>query len=179
MPSPAPNDSSASLVVKSNNEAAVERAVRRWAQQIGARRSEVRRIVWFGSRVNGIPSPASDVDICLVLAHSDKPFRERAADYLPLGFPVGLDLFPYTRAELDCAATTRHGTARSPAAWICCPVADPIPGSAHTHGQRAAWVLVQRAAMSGWPTIIEPTNTPVAAILSEETAAAPGGSSPW
>ena len=51
--------------------------------------------------MNGIPSPASDVDICLVLAHSDKPFRERAADYLPLGFPVGLDLFPYTRAELE------------------------------------------------------------------------------
>ena len=69
--------------------------------RFGARRSEVRRIVWFGSRVNGIPSPASDVDICLVLAHSDKPFRERAADYLPLGFPVGLDLFPYTRAELE------------------------------------------------------------------------------
>jgi len=61
----------------------------------------VRRIVWFGSRVNGIPSPGSDVDVCLVLAQSDKPFRERAVDYLPLGFPVGLDLFPYTVEELE------------------------------------------------------------------------------
>ena len=61
----------------------------------------MRRIVWFGSRVSGMPSPGSDVDVCLVLACSDKPFRERAGDYLPLGFPVGLDLFPYTRAELD------------------------------------------------------------------------------
>ena len=101
MPSPAPNDSSASLVVKSNNEAAVERAVRAWARRIGAQRSEVRRIVWFGSRVNGIPAPGSDVDVCLVLASTDKPFRERAADYLPLGFPVGLDLFPYTVDEFD------------------------------------------------------------------------------
>ena len=101
MPSPAPKGSSASLVVKSNNEAAVERAVRRWAELIGARRSEVRRVIWFGSRVTGIPSPGSDVDVCLVLAHSDKPFRERVGDYLPFGFPVGLDLFPYTLAELE------------------------------------------------------------------------------
>ena len=101
MPLPAPNGSSASLVVKPNNEAAVELAVRRWAAGIAKQRSEVRRIVWFGSRVSGIPSPGSDVDVCLVLARSDKPFRERAADYLPLGFPVGLDLFPYTAEELD------------------------------------------------------------------------------
>ncbi len=101
MQSRAPNDSSASLVVKWNNETAVERAVRGWAERIGAQRSEVRRIVWFGSRVNGIPSPGSDVDVCLVLARSAKPFRERAADYLPLGFPVGLDLFPYTVGEIE------------------------------------------------------------------------------
>lgn len=61
----------------------------------------MRRIVWFGSRVSGIPAPGSDVDLCLVLAHSDRPFRERIGDYLPLGFPVGLDLFPYTLAELE------------------------------------------------------------------------------
>lgn len=100
MPSPAPNGSSASLVVKPNNEAAVEQAVRRWAAGIAERRSEVRRIVWFGSRVSGIPSPGSDVDVCLVLERSEKPFRERAGDYLPVGFPVGLDLFPYTEEEL-------------------------------------------------------------------------------
>ena len=91
----------ASLAVKSNNEAAVERAVRVWARHIRDRRPEVRRIIWFGSRVNGIPAPGSDVDLCLVLTHSDKPFRERIGDYLPFGFPVGLDLFPYTLAELD------------------------------------------------------------------------------
>ena len=61
----------------------------------------MRRIVWFGSRVSGVPAPGSDVDLCLVLAHADKSFRERIGDYLPLGFPVGLDLFPYTLAELE------------------------------------------------------------------------------
>ncbi len=63
----------------------------------------MRRIAWFGSRVNGTPSPGSDVDVCIVLARSDKPFRERIGDYLDLpdGFPVGLDLFPYTLVELE------------------------------------------------------------------------------
>ena len=31
-----------------------------------------RRAIWFGSRVNGIPAPGSDVDLCLVLARSEK-----------------------------------------------------------------------------------------------------------
>ena len=75
--------------------------MRGWARRIGDRRPEVRSIIWFGSRVHGIPAPGSDVDLCLVLTDSDKPFRERVADYLPFGFPVGLDLFPYTLAELE------------------------------------------------------------------------------
>ena len=61
----------------------------------------MQRIVWFGSRVDGIPAPGSAVDVCLAFECSDKPFRERVGDYLPLGFPVGLDLFPYTPAELE------------------------------------------------------------------------------
>ena len=101
MRSRAPSGSSASLVVKSNNQAAVERAVRGWARQVSERRPEVRRIIWFGSRVSGTPAPGSDVDVCVVLAHTDKPFRERIGDYLPYGFPVGVDLFPYTVAELE------------------------------------------------------------------------------
>lgn len=101
MRSRAPSGSSGSLVVKWNNDAAVEQAVRRWAKRIAAERTEVRRIIWFGSRVTGTPMPGSDVDVCLVLARADKPFRERVVDYLPLGFPVGLDLFPYTLVEFE------------------------------------------------------------------------------
>ena len=67
-------------VVKPNNETVVEQAVRRWAAEIAAQQAEVRRIVRFGLCVSGIPFPASDVHVCPVLASSDKPFRERAAD---------------------------------------------------------------------------------------------------
>ena len=61
----------------------------------------MRRIIWFGSRVNGTPAPSSDVDVCVVLAGSSRPVRDRVGDYLPFGFPVGIDLFPYTEAELE------------------------------------------------------------------------------
>jgi hypothetical protein len=35
-----------------------------------------------------------------VLVASEKLFRERIPDYLPDAFPVGVDLFPYTRREI-------------------------------------------------------------------------------
>ena len=101
MPSRAPRSSSASLVVKSSNQAAVEAAVRSWARRLVETRPEVRRIIWFGSRVNGVPAPGSDVDVCVVISDSDRSIRDRIGDYLPFGFPVGMDLFPYTVAELE------------------------------------------------------------------------------
>lgn len=58
-------------------------------------------MIWFGSRVNGTPAPGSDVDVCVVISRSDRRLRDRIGDYLPFGFPVGIDLFPYTAAELD------------------------------------------------------------------------------
>ena len=118
MPSRALRESSASLVVKSNNRAIVERAVRAWARRIGDRRPDVRRIIWFGSRVNGTPAPGSDVEVCVVLADSDKPFRKRIGEYLPFGFPVGLDLFPYTVAELERIRTEHPSWYRAITAGI-------------------------------------------------------------
>jgi len=42
--------------------------------------------------------------------HADKPVRQRLPDYLPdRGFPVGLDLFPYTEAELAQLAELSPG----------------------------------------------------------------------
>jgi hypothetical protein len=36
-----------------------------------------------------------------ILSESSKPMRDRVCDYLPVGFPVGVDLFPYTKKEFD------------------------------------------------------------------------------
>jgi predicted nucleotidyltransferase len=58
-------------------------------------------VIWFGSWVTGLPTPASDVDLCLILSSSDKLPRDRIPDYLPLGFPTGIDLFAYTKEEFE------------------------------------------------------------------------------
>lgn len=62
---------------------------------------EIVRVIWFGSWVTGLPMPGSDVDLCLILKSSEKPLQDRVPDYLPLGFPVGIDLFAYTQAEFE------------------------------------------------------------------------------
>jgi len=38
--------------------------------------------------------------LLIVLGRSDKFFLERIIDYTPSKFPVGVDVFPYTRQEL-------------------------------------------------------------------------------
>lgn len=64
-------------------------------------RPEVERVLAFGSFVKGESVPGSDVDLLIVLRDSEKPFPDRIPDYLPDRFPVGVDVFPYTRAEID------------------------------------------------------------------------------
>jgi predicted nucleotidyltransferase len=89
------------VVIKSIDRGAIRRAVEAYVARLWAEHPEVERVIWFGSWVNGLPAPGSDVYLCLVLSSADKPLRERRPDYLPVGFPVGMDLFPYTQAELD------------------------------------------------------------------------------
>ncbi len=60
-----------------------------------------RRVILFGSLVRGTAVPGSDVDLLLVLTASDRSFVDRIPAFLPSHFPVGVDIFPYTRAELE------------------------------------------------------------------------------
>ena len=77
--------------------------------QLRQKHPEIEQILWFGSRVSGIPTPGSDVDLCVILSRSDKPFRNRIPELLPFGFPVGIDLFPYTREEFRLLEKTSPG----------------------------------------------------------------------
>ena len=65
------------------------------------RRPEIERAVLFGSLQRGDAVPGSDADVLLVLHTTDSPFSERAAAYRPEGVGIPVDLFVYTRAELD------------------------------------------------------------------------------
>jgi len=101
MPSAMPRPSSSSVVIRSADRTRIEQAVARYVAGLRRQYPEIERIIWFGSWVNGVPGPGSDVDLCLILSASDRPRHERSADFLPVGFPVGMDLFVYTRAEFE------------------------------------------------------------------------------
>lgn len=89
-----------SITIFSIDEALVRRRVDEYAAQLLASHSEIEEVVVFGSFEKGNYAPGSDVDIFILLTHSDKQRRDRAADFLPRGFPVPLDLFPLTRDEV-------------------------------------------------------------------------------
>lgn len=90
-----------SVVIKSVRKAQIQEAVAAYVTQLRAEHPEIKRVIWFGSWTTGLPTPGSDVDICLILSASDKSPRDRISDYLPFGFPVGVDLFAYTEAEFE------------------------------------------------------------------------------
>jgi predicted nucleotidyltransferase len=90
-----------SVVFKYADREKIESAVAAYAAQLREQYAEIERIIWFGSWVTGIPTPGSDVDLCLVVSSSEIPPHERVSKYLPLGFPVGVDLCIYTREEFE------------------------------------------------------------------------------
>jgi predicted nucleotidyltransferase len=79
----------------------VRRAVAEYVHVLAARHAELEEVVLFGSLASGTPVPGSDVDLLLILGSADRPFRERIPLFLPGRFPVGVDVFPYTRSEIE------------------------------------------------------------------------------
>ncbi len=111
MPLNTPSGSSTSVRVFSVDRDGVEKAITRWAAGIRRTHPEIERIYWFGSWAHGTPTPRSDVDVCIVVSHSSKSYRHRAADYLP-ELPIPIDLFVYTREEFDRLAEHSPGVYR-------------------------------------------------------------------
>ena len=88
------------VVVKSVDEVALRRAMDAYAGRLLAGHPEIEEIVVFGSFAEGTWAPGSDLDVFILLSHSPKPVRDRIPELLPGAFPVGVDLFPYTREEV-------------------------------------------------------------------------------
>ena len=88
------------VVVKSVDVAAVRRALDAYVARLFTTRADVEEVVVFGSFAHGSYAPGSDLDLLVVLREADGPVRDRIPSLLPREFPVGLDIFPYTQAEL-------------------------------------------------------------------------------
>jgi predicted nucleotidyltransferase len=61
---------------------------------------EIEQVLLFGSLARGEGVPGSDADLLLILSSSDETMLERIPRYLPQGLTLGVDVFPYTRAEI-------------------------------------------------------------------------------
>jgi hypothetical protein len=90
----------------------IEAALLDHVRALRERYPEIVRVIWFGSRVSGRPTRASDVDLCIVVASSDRPFLERGAAFRPGPFPTGIDVFVYTENELAELERTSPGWVR-------------------------------------------------------------------
>ncbi|MBO9362385.1 MAG: nucleotidyltransferase domain-containing protein [Thermoflexus sp.] len=79
----------------------VEGAVRAWSRRIAATHPEVLRVGYFGSYARGDWGVGSDLDLVIVVAHSDQPFISRAAHWPIEELPVPADILVYTREEWE------------------------------------------------------------------------------
>lgn len=96
-----PTKSSNFVKVTYFDRRAVEQALATFVAHLFQTHAEVEEVIAFGSAIRGDAVPGSDLDLLLVLTRCDRPFLERVAGYLPDRFPVSVDLFPYTRQEMN------------------------------------------------------------------------------
>jgi predicted nucleotidyltransferase len=77
-----------------------------YAARLLAEHPDVEEVVVFGSFAEDRYAPGSDIDVLVVLTSAEASVRDRIPALLPGAFPVGVDLFPYTRGELAARAGT-------------------------------------------------------------------------
>ena len=88
-----------SSILKWPDRKTVDEAVRRWAEEITHKRKEVISIGYFGSYARGNWGVGSDVDLAVVVEHSDQPFERRSAQWDATKLPVPADVLIYTKEE--------------------------------------------------------------------------------
>lgn len=91
------------------DRAAVRRAVDEHVRALAASHPELDEVILFGSVATGMPVPGSDVDLLLILSSSERSFLDRIPAFLPTGFPVAVDVFPYTRDEIERMKRDNNG----------------------------------------------------------------------
>jgi predicted nucleotidyltransferase len=79
----------------------VLQALELFLSELPAKYPEVEQVLLFGSFSRGESVPGSDVDLLFILRESAIPLLYRIPRYMPHSFPVAVDVFPYTRDELD------------------------------------------------------------------------------
>ena len=99
----------------------VDRAVRRWAQEVAWEHPEVIRIGYIGSYARGDWGVGSDLDLLILVERSERPFVERSAEWDTSELPVPADVWVYTQDEWQAMAkrgTRFYREASREAVWV-------------------------------------------------------------
>jgi len=96
-----PSESCTSVKVTYFDQQAARAELDRAVEELVRRHPEIERVLLFGSLARRCAAPGSDADLLIVLRSSDRPFPDRIPLYTPEGCSVAVDVFPYTRAEIE------------------------------------------------------------------------------
>ena len=77
------------------------KALQAAVERLAAKHPEIEEIWLFGSLARGDAVPGSDADLLVVLSSTQHRFLDRLALYQPESCGLGLDVFAYTRAEIE------------------------------------------------------------------------------
>ena len=116
-----PVRSLSSSVFKWPDIQAVDRAVRRWAVEMGQKRPEVLQIGYIGSYARGDWGVGSDLDAFILVEQSNIPFAQRTAEWDTTALPVPTDVWVYTQQEWVNTATRAsrfYQTVMREAVWV-------------------------------------------------------------
>jgi len=94
-----PKRLSNSPVLKWPDAQTVIEELHRWAKQVLRQRQDVNRIGFFGSYARGNDGVGSDLDLIIIVDHSDDPFERRSVAWDMTKLPVPADLLVYTKEE--------------------------------------------------------------------------------
>jgi len=86
-----------SPVLKWPDAQTVIEELHRWAKQVLQQRQDVNRIGFFGSYARGNDGVGSDLDLIIIIDHSDDPFERRGVAWDMTKLPVPADLLVYTK----------------------------------------------------------------------------------
>ncbi len=114
-----PVRSLSSSVLKWPDARTVDRAVHRWAEQVVRGREDVLRIGYFGSYARGDWGVGSDLDLVIVVRHSDRPRERRAVEWDTGALPVPADVLVYTAEEWAALKESRFSRMlREETVWV-------------------------------------------------------------
>ncbi|HEX9670971.1 MAG TPA: nucleotidyltransferase domain-containing protein [Thermoanaerobaculia bacterium] len=92
-----------SVEITSVDRPALLAALSERARRLSSDHPEVEEVLLFGSFARGDYTPASDVDLLIIVTSTEVPFLKRADPYRDIFASLPFDVWPlvYTRTELD------------------------------------------------------------------------------